>query len=443
MASSDEPRQTLRFSKRPAFVLAALLIILAGGMPPLLFWLFVGRAPSVSMREAWAELRTGESAPLLVDVRSTQGSSPSRLQRTHSWPASDILAFRSVDDIPPEWNGHTLLLICDGGLSSGMAALRLQSLGFSRVASVRGGLQSWTAQAGIAARSRLEVPGDIDVEASRPISTGSGLTLAIALFVVKPVYMLLSLASILLLARRPLFHLPVVVLALALIFFLVGELACWVNLLFLAEESVALEYLHSISMVVFIALLAWIAITFLDEKILKLSDPKSVCALRGACRQCRKHVKAPCLVESLSRYGVVGLLIVSLMPLAAAPRAISYNASILGLTRNLMHPLSIELYESRFCPLVAFLLLLLTLPFISPNSRGYHLLYRVFLAAGLGHMLFSFFRVVMLSMFDTNLVWFLFWEEVTELILIAGIAYGLGLTRGRRPTRNAMARASL
>ena len=42
-------------------------------------------------------------------------------------------------------------------------------------------------------------------------------------------------------------------------------------------------------------------------------------------------------------------------------------------------------------------------------------------AFGLGCFSFGFLRLVLLSIYSDSMVWFVFWEEATELFFIAGI----------------------
>ena len=56
---------------------------------------------------------------------------------------------------------------------------------------------------------------------------------------------------------------------------------------------------------------------------------------------------------------------------------------------------------------------------------------KVLLASGLGFFGFSMFRLVLFQVYRDNLTWFVFWEEVTELIYIVGVGAVLWIFRGR------------
>ncbi len=57
-------------------------------------------------------------------------------------------------------------------------------------------------------------------------------------------------------------------------------------------------------------------------------------------------------------------------------------------------------------------------------------------AAGMGPLAFAFLRLVFVGVFQDNLVWFSFWEELTELIYITGVGFILWIfRRGLFPAR--------
>jgi hypothetical protein len=54
---------------------------------------------------------------------------------------------------------------------------------------------------------------------------------------------------------------------------------------------------------------------------------------------------------------------------------------------------------------------------------------KLFLAAGVGALGFSFFRLIFVQLYRDRLAWFSFWEEITELIFVAGAALILWVFR--------------
>ena len=99
-----------------------------------------------------------------------------------------------------------------------------------------------------------------------------------------------------------------------------------------------------------------------------------------------------------------------------------------------------QIYEIRYCPLAAVLLLAIALAVLAFKRRDPVLWSKVFFAAGVGAVGLSFLRLAILQLYRDNLAWFTFWEEVTELIFVAGAGLVLwffreGLLAGRTPAQ--------
>ena len=54
---------------------------------------------------------------------------------------------------------------------------------------------------------------------------------------------------------------------------------------------------------------------------------------------------------------------------------------------------------------------------------------KVLFAAGMGPLGFGFLRFVLFTAYRENLVWFAFWEEITELLYIFGVGVVLWIFR--------------
>ena len=268
--------------------------------------------------------------------------------------------------------------------------------------------------------------------ARREIPVAEQAALVGAVYLVKPLYMILALAGLLIFWQG-----MNVALRLALIFFLAGETACAINILFFFYESAFLEYLHSYLMVVCLGFLAFAVIEAVDHNLLHFSDLNAKCALVDVCKGCTKYRPGSCILRRSFQWSLPLAAVVALMPLNAQPRPISYNVTVFGFLRNLSHPLPIQLYEIRFSPLAALLLLAASWVWLTMNGhspRGL-LISKVFLAATLGYLGFAFMRLAFFTFYWDNLVWFVFWEELTELVLVVGILVVLWLVHpesGRR-----------
>ena len=56
---------------------------------------------------------------------------------------------------------------------------------------------------------------------------------------------------------------------------------------------------------------------------------------------------------------------------------------------------------------------------------------KIAFAAGIGPLGFAVLRTILGGAYDQNRVWFLFWEETTELLFIVGICFVLWIFRRR------------
>jgi hypothetical protein len=123
------------------------------------------------------------------------------------------------------------------------------------------------------------------------------------------------------------------------------------------------------------------------------------------------------------------LIILAVMPLNAVPLAVSYNTNILGTLYNYTHAGVQQLYEIRFCPLFAIVLFVVAFLVWFIKDENKVLFAKIFLAAGLGHLGFSFFRLALLAFYQENMVWFVFWEEMTELVFVVSMGLVLWIFR--------------
>ena len=410
---------------RYLWLLALALVVLAAGIPLTLYWAVLGRSPSISAAEARRQLALPGSLAVLVDVRDAAERVAAPLPEAAPWPATNILALRSPDEMPAEFRDRPLLLLCSSGLNSALAVQRLRRLGLTSAVSVRGGYQSWIA---------AEPAG----EALQTTPPAEQFALVAAVFPLKLIYMAVALAAIVLLWGQS--EIVLAALRWSMLFFLAGELFCWVNIVAFNEESVPLEFLHSWGMVACLGFLAFAAVEAVDRGLIHYSDPRARCAFAGLCRGCAKTQDTPCLVLRLFKWTLPCLAVVALMPLTVQPAAVSYNTRLFSLVRNLMHPVIIQLYESRFAPVAAISLLAVAWLLLLAGGRSSFslLLSKVFLSAGLGHLGFGLMRVTLLAYFRSDLTWFVFWEEATELVLTASVVFVVWVFQARLIRRAAV-----
>lgn len=253
------------------------------------------------------------------------------------------------------------------------------------------------------------------------------LIVVLAVYPIKLAYMLLA-ARIAALAWRQTAP-GLVALRWSMIFFLIGELACWVNIVAFVEEDLLLEYVHSGGMVASLGFLIWAALEAADREVVHYSAPKARCALVGVCRSCAKASRRPCTIERLFQWGLPLLMVLTLMPLSVTIAPVAYSTQIFGVPRTLIHSAAIQWYELRYVPLASLTLMAVAwgLSLRPRRPFGLSTASKILLSASLGHLGFAFLRLACFAFYRDNLVWFVFWEECTELLLIVAVLAGLRL----------------
>jgi len=122
-------------------------------------------------------------------------------------------------------------------------------------------------------------------------------------------------------------------------------------------------------------------------------------------------------------------IILACMPLFARPVMVSYDTTVVGTVYNYSHPLVYQIFEIRYLPVAAVVLLSIGWTFlIACREQGIYWS-KLFFAAGSGALGFSFFRLLLLHVYRDDLVWFVAWEEITELMFIVGTLATLWIFR--------------
>ncbi len=256
--------------------------------------------------------------------------------------------------------------------------------------------------------------------------TEQWLALAIAV-AIKPLYLLIALGAVIWLWRQQAPDL--VALRWGLLIFWLGEIACAANYIFFGGESDLWEFLHNYGMAVGFSFTAYAVLEGVDTRILKYSAPKERCAALPLCQACIKYADTPCKLRQLFGVMFPALFCVAAIPLCAKLQVTAYHASVLGSMCVFAQPMSCQLFECRYCPLLAMGLLAaswLALQFKRENPVA---LAKILLAAAIGPMSFGLLRLFLFATFRDNLIWFDVWEEITELIFTAATAYLLWIFR--------------
>ena len=421
-----------------------LLILVGGWLPASIYWQFIGRVPNITPETAREMLADRSAAATLVDVRTSAEFEANHLAAAENWPYAQIAALRSRDAMPKQFEGKGLLLVCESGVLSAVAACRLQELGVANVYSVQGGIQDWVASgqqscAGGVCRLKL-ANGETSGLPFRPSSLLEQWAAVVSGFLVKPFYTLLSLILVVWLWRQKAAEL--VALRWAMLFFFVGENFCAVNYTFYGDRSHLFEYLHSFGMVVCFGLTLYALLEGMDRWLIRFSDTEEKCAALGLCRRCIKYVDAPCGFQKVFLMLIPAVMVMCFMPLSAEILPLSYNTDILGTSYNYSHAVVHQMYEIRFLPVAALVLLAGSWGILRFGKTDPVEWSKVFFAAGAGALGFSFFRLVLLQVYRDHLAWFGFWEEITELLFIVGAGLVLWIFQGGLFNAKAEARAT-
>lgn len=403
--------------RRVALLLGAVL----GLLPVILYWHFIGRVTNVTPEEA-KDLLAASGGAILVDVRTPDEFKTHHLEAAENWPLTEIAAMSSTDAVPERFRGKQLLLLCESGVLSVVAAEKLRELGVRDAASVKGGLQTWIASAekpcslGLC---RLALASGEAV--GLPFRESSWLeqwAVVLTGFAVKPLYTILSLLLFIVLWRQTSSDLAA--LRWAMLCFFIGENFCAANYLIFNDRSHLSEYLHSLGMVFCFGLTTFALLEAVDHRLVKYSDAESRCAALSLCRRCIKYADTPCGLRRTFLFMIPALMVLCGAPLSADFILPAYNTRILGTFYSLGHPVIHQVFEIRYCPAVALGLLIASLAVLMFKKRDAVQWSKLFLAAGLGALGFSYFRLAFVQIYRDNLVWYSFWEEITELIFVAG-----------------------
>lgn len=261
-------------------------------------------------------------------------------------------------------------------------------------------------------------------ETIRELSFLDQTMVVITAFVIKPLYMFISLALAWILRRSR--RRELAALRWGLLAFFIGEAFCAINYLVFKDKSILAEFLHSYGMVVSFGFISYALLEGLDRHIIQYSEPGKRCSFIGLCRECVKNQAVPCRGRQLFQLISLPLLFSAVVPLLAEMRESSYLSVIYGTLYNYTQLKAHLLFEIRYCPLAAltmfmaaFMVLLFSRDRQVPESV------RVFVSAGMGALGFGVFRLFLNSVFAQNLAWSAVWEEISEFSLMVIIAYVL------------------
>jgi rhodanese-related sulfurtransferase len=403
-----------------ALAVAALLLLSGCGSAG---FAFVVGIDEITAAELAARL-DHHAPPLVVDVRE-----PSEL-RTGRIPGSIVLG---QDELPGFFTrlgpprDHSVVFVCERGFRSVAAAAVVAPLGYSDVSSLGGGMEAWRA-AGLplsTAEPPTFPPGTLALP-RLPLDDFQQFMEFAAGFVVKPGYMLLSLALALLLLRRRDSDLALI--RWSLVSFFAGEAACYANIILAGGTSDGLELAHGLGMIGQNALLPWGLFLFFDRRALRFSADDQVCSLQRLCGRCWKRDDVSCALQRLFLFLLFGIGAFALLPLSAPLRPTAVVLPIYGHDWTHQMSLLIAFLQFRVYVAVALLLFLATLVLLLAGRAGTRRAPLPFFL-GLGFLMFPLLRYFLEEAYRNMPVWAEWWEEATEFLAIFGTGFFLFVFR--------------
>ena len=246
-------------------------------------------------------------------------------------------------------------------------------------------------------------------------------------FGIKPAYMLLSLIAIIWLWRQ---HSPdLAALRWGLVAFWIGENACSVNYMLVNGNSDFWEYLHNFGMGVCFSFVTYALLEGMDLRLIKLSAAKERCSALTLCRKCIKYTDVPCGLVRVFKMLIPATLVAALVLLCAPVKTTAYDTKILGTTVYYTETLADQLFEIRYGPALSILLLIASWLVLLLKREEPVSLSKVLFAAAIGPLGFGFLRLFLFAAFRDDLIQFVVWEEVTELVFAFAVLFMLFVFR--------------
>jgi len=396
------------------------LAITTSLIPPIGYFIF-SNIPTLTPGQAQELLIKDPTNIILLDVRTKEEFERLNLQSSVNLFYKSILQKKVSDDQKAMLQGKTVFVLCDSGLASAAVVRQLRKENV-KAFNIKGGIEAWIA--GLRAKRSSGIlfetwPGT-EWSAFRPAPIHEQWLAVLTGYGVKPLYTILSFILAIILWKKKENELKA--LKYSMIFFFLGENFCAVNYLFFNHESYLFEYFHSLGMVISFGFASYAIFEGIDKYVFHYSDSQKKCALLGLCDQCIKYNEVSCALQRCFIFLGFSASVVALMPLFAELKMVSYNTQIWNTFYNYSHPVVYQLFEVRYCPIVASIgFFIAALLFLLKKTASLSVV-KVVLAGAFGAAGFSFFRFILFHGYLDNLVWMEFWEEITELIFIAGVA---------------------
>jgi rhodanese-related sulfurtransferase len=194
----------MKFSAPKIMIISA--VIFFGLAPVSGYWFLVDRIPKVSAAKAKQILATHTPDALLIDVRDPGEYGARRIEGARNWPLSEIKSSKPADEFPQYLKDKKVFLICNSGIMSAMATKKLRTWGFNDAWNVRGGMDEWAASFSVPCPFRFSRMKGAGAKSeglpSRAATRFEQWMLVFTSFVVKPLYILLSFALLVVIRKQ-------------------------------------------------------------------------------------------------------------------------------------------------------------------------------------------------------------------------------------------------
>ena len=115
------------------------------------------------------------------------------------------------------------------------------------------------------------------------------------------------------------------------------------------------------------------------------------------------------------------LIVLTLLLPTADWQDTSYNTLVFGSVYNYGHLRVHQQFENWYCAAAAAGMYAASFVLLAVKRDHAVAAAKIAFAAGVGPLAFGMLRMVLGGAYDKNRVWYLFWEEATELLFIIGV----------------------
>ncbi len=141
----------------------------------------------------------------------------------------------------------------------------------------------------------------------------------------------------------------------------------------------------------------------------------------------------PCGLRRLFCLLLPLLIVVAFILPTAGWKDTTYITRIFGSPYVYGHLRVFQIFENWYCSGAAVLLFAISLVVLLAGKQAGIAPAKIFLAAGLGPLGFGILRMLLGAAYDQNRVWYLFWEEGTELASMVAACVALWIFHRRLP----------